>query len=103
MQTNGSLRNAVTRGDRECHAKLGDDFCKWDGIKIVFLVNFQGMLYNGNRKGRRATSTSPIRKLIRKTAAHFRLRAAVFLWLIRQNKDNCREEEHENVNQNDQQ
>ena len=26
MQTNGSLRNAVTRGDRECHAKLGDGF-----------------------------------------------------------------------------
>ena len=42
-------------------------------------------------------------KLIRKTAAHFRLRAAVFLWLIRQNKDNCREEEHKNVNQNNQQ
>ena len=26
MQTNRSLRNVVTRGDCECHAKLGDDF-----------------------------------------------------------------------------
>ena len=26
MQTNRSLRNVETRGDCECHAKLGDDF-----------------------------------------------------------------------------